>query len=95
MYPFVKKAFYWLAATDKNKDFLPDSEGADTTFDLWPLYGATAYAGGIFLAALLSLEKMSEHLQDEEFTREVKNWFKNGRAQFEKKLWYKSYFIAI
>jgi len=94
MYPFVKKAFYWLAATDKNKDFLPDSEGADTTFDLWQLYGVTAYTGGVFLAALLALEKMGAHLQDEEFVREVKNWFKNGRAHFEKKLWHKGYFIA-
>ncbi|MDD5019993.1 MAG: GH116 family glycosyl hydrolase [Candidatus Omnitrophica bacterium] len=94
MYPFVKKAFYWLASTDKNKDFLPDNEGADTTFDLWNFYGASAYAGGVFLAALLALEQMSVHMKDEELAGEARRWFKNGRSHFEKKLWHKNYFLA-
>lgn len=94
MYPFVKKAFYWLANTDKNKDFLPDHEGADTTFDLWNFYGASAYAGSIFLASLLALERMSLLLEDKEMQKVALLWFKQGRASFEKKLWQKKYFMA-
>ncbi|MGE5279262.1 MAG: GH116 family glycosyl hydrolase [Deltaproteobacteria bacterium] len=94
LYPFVKKAFYWLAATDKNKDGLPDNEGADQTFDLWELYGTAAYTSGIFLAALLALEKMAGLVGEESVVKEVRQWSKKGRASFEKKLWNKSYYMA-
>ena len=94
MYPFVKKAFYWLCAADKNKDNLPDSEGADSTFDLWDLKGAAAYTGSIFLAGCLALERISHHLGDEEAAKEARLRYKQARAQFEKKLFYKDYFIA-
>ncbi len=94
MYPFVKKAFYWLAATDKNKDYLPDNEGPDQTFDLWGFYGANAYTSGIFLAGLLALERIAVSLQDEDMRKEAELWFKKGRTSFEKKLWHKKYFIA-
>jgi non-lysosomal glucosylceramidase len=94
MYPFVKKAFYWLAATDKNKDYLPDNEGPDQTFDLWNFYGANSYTSGIFLAGLLALGRMAELLQDEDMRAETALWFKKGRSSFEKKLWHKKYFIA-
>ncbi|MBI5874071.1 MAG: hypothetical protein HZB36_08075 [Candidatus Omnitrophica bacterium] len=94
MYPFIKKAFYWLAATDKNKDFLPDNDGADQTFDLWAFEGASAYTSGIFLASLLALEKISVLVNDADMEKEAQLWFKKGRASFEKKLWYKKYFLA-
>jgi uncharacterized protein (DUF608 family) len=93
-YPFVKKAFYWLAATDKNKDHLPDNEGPDQTFDLWSFYGASSYTSGIFLAALLALERIAALIHDEEMAKESSFWFKKGRVSFEKKLWRKRYFIA-
>jgi non-lysosomal glucosylceramidase len=94
MYPFVKKAFIWISGTDKNKDFLPDNEGADQTFDLWPFYGAGSYASGIFLASLLALEKMASRVQDTGMAQEALEWFKKGRASFEKKLWHKTYYLA-
>ncbi len=94
MYPFIKKAFYWLISTDRNKDFLPDNEGADQTFDLWNFQGAGVYTSSIFLAALLSLEKMAGLMKDENMRKEAQVWFKNGRSSFEKKLWYKKYFLA-
>jgi non-lysosomal glucosylceramidase len=94
IYPFIKKSFYWLVATDKNKDYLPDNEGADQTFDLWNFYGANAYTSGIFLASLLALQRIAVLLQDAEMQQEAALWFKKGRASFEKKLWHKTYFIA-
>ena len=94
MYPFVKKAFYWLVATDKNKDFLPDNEGADQTFDLWEFHGTNSYTSGLFLAGLLALEKMAGLMKDADMEAEARDWFKKGRASFEKKLWHKQYFMA-
>ena len=94
MYPFVKKAFYWLANTDKNKDFLPDNEGADQTYDLWEFRGVNVYTCGIFLAGLLALEKIATLMKDAEMAAEAQHWFKKGRINFEKKLWCKNYFIA-
>lgn len=94
MYPFVKKAFYWLAATDKNKDFLPDNEGPDQTFDLWGFQGVNAYTSGLFLAGLLALAKIAGLMKDVEMEAQAQLWFKKGKAVFEKKLWYKKYFIA-
>ncbi len=94
MYPFIKKAFYWLAGTDKNKDGLPDQEGADQTFDLWDFYGAGAYVSGIFLASLLALEKMAELMKDAALAKEAHQGFRKGRASFDKKLWNKSYYMA-
>ncbi len=94
MYPFIKKAFYWLAGTDKNKDGLPDEEGADQTFDLWDFYGAGAYVSGLFLASLLALEKMAALMKDAALAKEAHQWFRKGRASFDKKLWNKSYYMA-
>jgi len=94
LFPFIKKAFYWLAATDKNKDGLPDDEGADQTFDLWDFYGAAAYVSGIFLASLLALEKIAALMNDAALAKEAHQWFRKGRLSFDKKLWNKSYYMA-
>ncbi len=93
LYPFIKKAFYWLIETDKNKDYLPDNEGADHTFDLWDSYGASSYTSSIFLAAMLALIKISQVLEDKETEKSAEEYFKKGKKNFEKKLWHKTYFI--
>jgi len=93
LYPFVKKAFYWLVGTDKNKDDLPDNEGADHTFDLWSCYGASSYTSSIFLAGTLALMKMAEIVDDKDTKKVSLEYFKKGKKNFEKKLWHKGYFI--
>jgi uncharacterized protein (DUF608 family) len=93
LYPFIKKAFYWLLDSDKNKDYLPDNEGADHTFDVWPCYGASSYTSSLFLAALLALIKITQIMQDKETQKVAEEYFKKGRRIFEKKLWHKTYFI--
>ncbi|MFC1708598.1 GH116 family glycosyl hydrolase [Candidatus Omnitrophota bacterium] len=93
LYPFIKKAFYWLIETDKNKDYLPDNEGADHTFDLWNCYGVSAYTSSVFLAAMLALIKISQITKDKDTQKSAEEYFKKGKKSFEKKLWHKSYFI--
>lgn len=93
LHPFIKKAFYWLIETDKNKDGLPDNEGADHTFDLWNCYGVSAYTSSIFLAAMLALAKISQIVEDKDTHKSAEEYFKKGKKSFEKKLWHKTYFI--
>ena len=92
-YPFIKKSFYWLIETDKNKDGLPDNEGADHTFDLWSCYGTSSYTSSIFLAAMLALIKVSQIMEDKDTEKVAAEYFKKGKKNFEKKLWHKTYFI--
>ncbi|MFH1622866.1 MAG: GH116 family glycosyl hydrolase [Candidatus Omnitrophota bacterium] len=93
LYPFIKKSFYWLIESDKNKDYLPDNEGADHTFDLWNCYGASAYTSGVFLAAMLALIKICQITEDKDTEKVAIEYFNKGKKNFEKKLWHKTYFI--
>ena len=94
MYPSCKKALTWILATDKNKDFLPDNEGQDQTFDLWPFYGASSYVTSIFLASLLAMKKMADIMQDVKLERTCSEWFLKAEKKFLKKLWNNRYFIC-
>lgn len=93
VYPSVKKAIEWQFSQDKNRDFLPDNEGQDQTFDLWNFYGANSYTAGIFLAALLAAIKMADLRGDARHQKLYKEWFKNGRKSFDEKLWNGKYFV--
>ncbi|MBL7069043.1 MAG: hypothetical protein ISS34_04225 [Candidatus Omnitrophica bacterium] len=93
IYPNVKKAMEWQFAQDKNRDFLPDDEGQDQTFDMWNFYGANSYTSSIFLAALLAAEKMARMFGDKKHEMIYREWFKKGRKSFEEKLWNHRYFV--
>lgn len=94
IYPAVKRAMEWIMNTDNNDDYLPDNEGQDQTFDLWPFYGANSYTSSIFLASLLAMEKMAGLLQDEKTRGLAREWFEKGSENFQKKLWNGKYFIC-
>ena len=94
MYPCLKKALEFSFSTDKNKDFLPDNEGADQTFDCWYFHGTNSYTSGIFLAALKAAEKIAVILKDKAFAEKCAIWFDKGLESFQKKLWNGKYFIA-
>lgn len=93
-YPAAKRAMEWIMRADKNDDYLPDNEGQDQTFDLWPFYGASAYVSSIFLAALLAMEKMAGIMQDEPVVKLCREWFQKASRSFEEKLWNGRYFIC-
>ena len=92
VYPRIKRAMEWQFAQDRNKDFLPDNEGQDQTFDMWNFYSTNSYTAGIFLAALLACTKMAAITNDKRMEKKYKEWFKKGKANFEKKLWNNKYF---
>lgn len=94
LYASCLLAMEWLIAADKNNDYLPDNEGQDTTFDLWPFYGASAYASSLFLAALLAIIKMAHIKKDKKTQVKYSQWLLKARENFEKKLWHSPYFIC-
>lgn len=94
IYPATKKALEWIMNTDNNDDYLPDNQGQDQTFDLWPFYGASSYTSSIFLASLLAMEKMAVLMQDDKTKDLAREWFEKGSENFQKKLWNGKYFIC-
>ncbi|NQT07256.1 MAG: hypothetical protein HQ575_06930 [Candidatus Omnitrophica bacterium] len=93
IYPNIKRAMEWQFAQDKNRDFLPDDEGQDQTFDMWNFYGTNSYTSSIFLAALLASIKIANTFKDKKHEMLYKKWFENGKRNFEKKLWNQRYFV--
>ncbi len=94
MYPHVKRAMEWELGTDRNGDGLPDNEGLDSTYDLWPFYGTNSYTSSIFLASLRATERMAQLMKDETFARRCRRVFQQGAASFDDKLWAGSYYLA-
>ncbi len=93
VYPRIKRAMEWEFAQDRNKDFLPDDEGQDQTFDMWNFYGTNSYTAGIFLAALLAAIKIAKVFGDKKVERLYRERFRNGKKNFEERLWNNRYFV--
>jgi len=94
IYPVLQKAMEWTMHSDHNDDYLPDDEGQDQTFDLWPFYGASSYVSSIFLASLLAMEKIAILLQDQKTKNLCREWFEKASENFQEKLWNGKYFIC-
>ncbi|MEA3560920.1 MAG: GH116 family glycosyl hydrolase [Candidatus Omnitrophota bacterium] len=94
MYPVVKKAMKWQFSTDKNKDYLPDNEGKDSTFDMWDFHGTNSYTSSVFLASLLATQKMAEKLGDDNFLNKCREYFLKGKETFQRKLWNGKFYVA-
>lgn len=94
IYPACRKAMAWEWTTDHNGDGLPDHEGADQTFDVWPMYGASAYMGSLYLASLKALEKMAALQKDWATARTCEKRFLPAQKSFETQLWNGRYFIG-
>ena len=93
MYPHVKRAMHWQFKTDKNKDFLPDNEAKDSTFDMWEFRGINSYTSSVFLASLLACIKMAGKFKDKDFKNICSKYFKEGQKTFQEKLFNGRYYI--
>src|SRR4029077_3623994 len=64
-WPAAKEALAYLEKFDSSGDGIPQSDGfPDQTYDEWVVRGESAYAGGLWLAALRAAEEMSKTLGD-------------------------------
>ncbi|CAI9730886.1 non-lysosomal glucosylceramidase-like [Octopus vulgaris] len=88
MYPKVKSIMTEAQKWDKDGDGLIENGGfADQTFDAWTATGASAYCGGIWLAALRLTVEMAKILEDRDTEIKFTEILHEGKESFDKKLW--------
>lgn len=92
MWPVITKAMAYDQRTDKDGDFLPDSNGVDSTFDGWPMNGTTSYICSIWLAGLTACIRMAHILGDEKRHANYTLWLEKGKTSFEAELWNGRYY---
>ena len=93
VYPSVRLAMNYMRQFDKDDDGLIENDGyPDQTYDNWITRGASAYSGGLYLAALRATEEMARALGDSKTAAESKSLFQRGQDSYIKKLWNGEYF---
>lgn len=93
VYPSVRLAMNYMRQFDKDGDGLIENDGyPDQTYDVWITRGASAYSGGIYLAALRATEEIARAMGDEKTAAECKSLFQRGQQTYIKKLWNGEYF---
>ena len=92
-YSGVKQAMEYLRQFDHDGDGLIENEGyPDQTYDTWVTRGASAYSGGLYLAALRATEEIAHALGDSPTVSQYHSLFEKARASYIKKLWNGNYF---
>ncbi|MEA2622399.1 MAG: non-lysosomal glucosylceramidase, partial [Chloroflexota bacterium] len=88
----VEHALDRLLASDADGDGLPDHDGrADQTFDNWTMEGPSAYAGGLWLAALSAAEAMARELDEPAAAERYRDLWRRGSASYRDRLWTGTY----
>jgi non-lysosomal glucosylceramidase len=91
--PVVEGALRLLAGRDTDGDGLPDHRGIpDQTYDTWPMYGASAYCGLLWLGALRAAEELARLDDDPAAASEWHAAYERGRGSFEGALWQGGYY---
>jgi len=89
----VKAALAYLKAFDRDGDGLPENDGIpDQTFDTWPMKGASAYCGGLWLAALEAAQRMADLVGDTAAREKYASWFQQAQSAYEAQLWNGQYY---
>jgi non-lysosomal glucosylceramidase len=92
-YAAVRQAMEYLRQFDHDGDGLIENEGyPDQTYDTWVTRGASAYSGGLYLAALRATEEMARALGEPSVASQYHGLFAKAQAAYIKKLWNGSYF---
>ncbi len=93
VYPGVRQAMIYMRQFDKDGDGLIENEGyPDQTYDNWITRGASAYSGGLYLAALRATEEIARVMGDAGTAEECKTLFQRAQASYIKQLWNGEYF---
>jgi len=91
LYESISKAYEWLITTDKDRDFLPDNEGNDTTLYLWAR-GAESYTSSLYLAALKAIGEIAKVRGDSLLAKYVNERYERALRSFNEKLWAGDYY---
>lgn len=93
MYPLARTVMEQCLRWDTDGDGIIDNSGfADQTYDAWSVVGASAYCGGMWLAALKVLCNMAEELNQYKDLAKFSEVLERGKKSFEQKLWNGSYY---
>ncbi|CAF1387897.1 unnamed protein product, partial [Didymodactylos carnosus] len=86
-------------ATDKVKSQDTDNDGiidnggfADQTYDAWKATGASAYCGGLHIAALRAAFEMACIMNDQNAANEYEAWLSKAKQSYNDKLWNGKYY---
>lgn len=92
-YAGVKQAMEYLRQFDHDGDGMIENEGyPDQTYDTWVTRGASAYSGGLYLAALRATEQIARALGDTSTSSQYHSLFARAQAAYIKTLWNGTYF---
>ncbi|XP_070541626.1 non-lysosomal glucosylceramidase-like, partial [Ptychodera flava] len=93
MWPKVQTVMRVSLSWDTDGDGIIDNSGyADQTYDIWTVTGASAYSGGLWLAAVKMAMEMAKILNEED---DYINFFvilAKGKESYENKLWNGKYY---
>jgi len=93
MWPAMKACMSTATGQDSDCDGLIDNSGfADQTFDCWVVTGASAYCGGLWLAALRCMVEIATVLELDENIDRYKTMLSAGKKAYERKLWNGTYY---
>ncbi|XP_014676714.1 PREDICTED: non-lysosomal glucosylceramidase-like isoform X2 [Priapulus caudatus] len=87
MWPLVQAVIKKGIEQDSDKDGIIDNTGADQTYDAWRMYGASAYCGGLWLAALKAACEIGTIIDSTADTVEYAALLEQGKESYYKKLW--------
>ncbi|KAM4878822.1 non-lysosomal glucosylceramidase [Sylvia borin] len=93
MWPVCQAVMESELKFDTDHDGLIENGGfADQTYDAWVVHGASAYCGGLWLAAVCMMCKMAEVLGDTEIRQKYLDILNKGKEAFERMLWNGKYY---
>ncbi|CAF1547381.1 unnamed protein product, partial [Adineta ricciae] len=82
-----------LKKQDTDGDGLVDNGGfADQTYDAWTVVGASAYCGGLHIAALRACIEMARIMNDTSAAEEYEVWLNLAKKSYSEKLWNGEYY---
>ncbi|CAM9631050.1 unnamed protein product [Chrysoparadoxa australica] len=88
MWPKALEVMKSAESWDTDNDGLIENSGfPDQTFDIWTVKGPSAYTGGLWVAALSAMVRMSEILEVAGESVYYTDLYTRARASYKKRLW--------
>ncbi|KAG0504006.1 hypothetical protein HPP92_004078 [Vanilla planifolia] len=92
VWPAVYLAMAYMDQFDKDGDEMIENEGfPDQTYDVWTVTGVSAYAGGLWVAALQAASAIAHEIGDKAAEELFWNKYQKAKSIYDK-LWNGSYF---
>ncbi|MDX2162501.1 MAG: non-lysosomal glucosylceramidase [bacterium] len=92
-YRVLLAAIDYLSAMDSDDDGIPDNDGADQTYDMWPAYGVSAYSGGLWIAALHAMREIALFVGDVVTSKAYRGKIEKATKTYQARLWNGQYFL--